>query len=285
MNKEYIMKKNLIYLLVLSLLTACSNDLKNYKHEMESTNIVYEQIKKSKNNNHFRDQSKWINVIDEVKLPQSLYESLYEEKWMMVIYTNGDNFENWFNSNYYLKPSLKNLEINLSSKDAERVNEDINRIYEEYINLPFGVHYQDYQSFENDRYLSIIRKYGVFLPGSTYESYMNIYNFDLTTGKLLNNQEILDIYHLSLDDIINYFENYYESIGSQPCKQGELTIDDLPIEVSQHCHGFTRENANVENLQMFIDENENLIIMNRHSTANEDRYLSTAFKYNFGLPK
>lgn len=279
------MRKKLIYLVTLSLLTACSNDVKNYKHEMESTNKVNEQIKKSENDNHFRDQSEWINVIDEVKFPQSLYESLYEEKWMMVIYTNGDNFENWFNSNYYLKPSLKKFEINLSSEDAERVNEDINRIYEEYINLPFGVHYQDYQSFENDRYLSIIRKYGVFLPGSTYESYMNIYNFDLTTGKLLSNQEILDIYHLSLDDIINYFENYYESIGSQPCIQGELTYDDLPIEVSQHCHGFTRKNANVDNLQMFIDENENLIIMNRHSTANEDRYLSTSFKYNFGLPK
>lgn len=279
------MRKKLIYIVTLSLLTACSNDVKNYKHEMKSINIVNEQIKKSENDNHFRDQSEWINVIDEVKFPQSLYESLYEEKWMMVIYTNGDNFENWFNSNYYLKPSLKNFEINLSSEDAERVNEDINRIYEEYINLPFGVHYQDYQSFENDRYLSIIRKYGVFLPGSTYESYMNIYNFDLTTGELLSNQEILDIYHLSLDDIINYFENYYESIGSQPCRQGEITIDDLPIEVSQHCHGFTRKNANVENLQIFIDENENLIIMNRHSTANEDRYLSTSFKYNFGLPK
>lgn len=71
----------------------------------------------------------------------------------------------------------------------------------------------------------------------------------------------------------------------QPCIQGELTIDDLPIEVSQHCHGFTRINANVDDLQMFIDENENLIIMSGHVTANEDRYLSTSFKYNFGLPK
>lgn len=279
------MKKNLICLLVLSLLTACSNNVKNYKHVMESTNIVNEQIKKSENNNHFKDQSEWINVIDEVKSPQSLYESLYENERQMIIYTNGDSFENWFNSNYYLKPLLKNFKINLLSEDAEKVNEDINRIYEEYINLPFAVHYQDYRSFENNRYLSIIRKYGDFLPGSTYESYMNIYNFELTTGKLLSNQEILDIYHLSLDDIINYFENYYESIGSQPCMQEKLTFDDLPIEVSQNCHGFTRKNANVDDLQMFIDENENLIIMNGHVTANEDRYLSTEFKYNFGIPK
>lgn len=278
------MKKYLCCLLALGLLAGCS--VENDDSEIVSPPV--EQIPEDNeqdNDEEYKenitnDQKEWIDEIEEVKFPHDIHD----DADIMIIYTNGDEFENWYNSNYYLEPSIKNFKINVTSDDAEMINEDIESIYNEYINLSFGVHYQDYRSFKSEKFLSVIRKYGDFLPGSDYRSQRYIYNFNLDTGELLSNQDILDIYHLSVDDIVVYLEDYYDSIESQPCIQEGKDYYDLPEEIRTSCHS-QLDYDDAEKIDLFIDENENLIVMHSRVLDNGNDYLSTSFKYNFGQPR
>lgn len=267
------MKKMFIYFLFVSLLCGC--------HQREKP-MYYssEYVKK------IEDQKDWIFVEEELEDDRAVgSQSLFT-------YKNGDEFENWFNNVYYEISYLKKFKINIDTEEVKKINEEIQQFYDEYYPIVvqgYAPRYQDYRVFESEEYLSVIRKYGGFLPGSDYDCTIEFYIFDLTDGHLLSNQEILNIYGIDIQEINHYFEEYYASIGSQCCLQEGIEYDDLPYEVKKRCYVALSEDVN--KLQLFIDEDMNLIILKSHSAFNDNGiennsdWISTNFKYNFGLPQ
>jgi len=102
--------------------------------------------------------------------------------------------------------------INLYGEEIDLINKDITTKY--YTENLIGEKYMDYEYYKNANILSLIVKLyylesNDFVPASIY-----FYNIDKNTGKILSNEELLNIYNVSELEIKNILlesiKEYYD---------------------------------------------------------------------------
>ena len=105
--------------------------------------------------------------------------------------------------------------ININSEVATKINNEIDKMYEEYNYFsPDGFSY-NYSISKN--ILSIVIKAYVVKPESThYDIIYKSYNIDLKNNKLLTNKEVLNKFNITEDKmefyLYNKFLNYYNDL-------------------------------------------------------------------------
>lgn len=125
--------------------------------------------------------------------------------------------------------------------------------------------------------MSLFIKSGNFAigVGHKYEG-MIIYNYDLHTGELLSNDELIERFNFTRESVLTKIQKHYDIALSDECD-----FIDLSEEENIGCHG--RLDNFIEKFNeepIFIDENENLTIMINQYLKNKEIYLTTYYEFN-----
>lgn len=108
---------------------------------------------------------------------------------------------------------LNNLVINIVSDEVDNVNLEIksfinnsNRNYMVDNNKLVNGNVIDYEYYMNDKYLSVILKYYYYVRGQKGEENDKVYNIDLETGKVVNDEDLLKKFNLNEDKLYEELE-------------------------------------------------------------------------------
>ncbi len=115
------------------------------------------------------------------------------------------------------------IKININSEDAKNLektlNDNMDNLDREYTKISetdttdeeLLYYYDDIYSAKVINYVNHVSAYVLSLAVTSYDYYatadyqnekLEVYNFDLKTGNLLENEEVLKLYNLSMDDVI-----------------------------------------------------------------------------------
>lgn len=134
-------------------------------------------------------------------------------------YKAGNELENWYNTIVTYTPEIQNFTINIDSQDANRINSWI----QEQVHLKLsdpkskGEHIFKVKSFVNEEILSVLIRSCLFLPGSGWNDETYIYNFDLTTGKALANDELVERFELDNSQVKDILKHIFDENDQIAC--------------------------------------------------------------------
>lgn len=210
------MRKLLISFVLLMMIAGC---VKTPPKDVEVPPVVEQPIEQDEPKQTMLvtklDESKdWVYA--EISETADLYTEEGKEFWRQaleeMVSTTGDDFHDWYNTVYTPNPELTLFKINIDSEDADEVNHEIEAIYTEKLTA-IGHQYLSYRSFTNAETLSVVVKFGSFIPGSDCFYDQVSYNFDLTDGSLISNHELLNKYALDISGLVDQVKAYYHSQG------------------------------------------------------------------------
>lgn len=271
------MRKIMSCLLFLSLLTSCSQN--NLLEENIKTNEQTEECLQLKEKNEIL-----IDEINEYKesLDGTIYlikKGNYYNLFSKRQYADEINDEQYINKPSFVYNGIQKLIINLQSEDAVYVNNQLEINENEAINI-YKLNDDNYlkqASFlwydieENDMILSVTSNLYTYVmdagrPGILYDAY----NFEISSGKRLNNKEFFEYLNIDLDVLcakLNQYFSQYEFID------GIITFstEDLFIDKTDGYMGFTFS---------LID---NDLIIEYSATALNQNMMETMGKISFPL--
>lgn len=271
------MRKIMSCLLFLSLLTSCSQN--NLFEENIKTNEQTEECLQLKEKNEIL-----IDEINEYKesLDGTIYlikKGNYYNLFSKRQYADEINDEQYINKPSFVYNGIQKLIINLQSEDAVYVNNQLEINENEAINI-YKLNDDNYlkqASFlwydieENDMILSVTSNLYTYVmdagrPGILYDAY----NFEISSGKRLNNKEFFEYLNIDLDVLcakLNQYFSQYEFID------GIITFstEDLFIDKTDGYMGFTFS---------LID---NDLIIEYSATALNQNMMETMGKISFPL--
>ena len=154
---------------------------------------------------------------------------------------------------YEFKGSILVPYININTEDAKKIKEDINKMYEDAVSsikvekdesgMSFdSLNYKTHINKEYNTLAIIISKTALSVPGDGFNDDYIIYNFDLNTGKLLSNEELLGMINKTKEDITvavdkclkdgwkNYSKESDEYSEKEYMKQTERFEDEIFID-------------------------------------------------------
>lgn len=270
-------RKIMFCLLFLSLLTSCSQN--NLLEENIKTNEQTEECLQLKEKNEI--------LIDEInKYKESLDGTIYLIKkgnhynlFIKRQYADEINDEQYINKPSFVYNGIQKLRINLQSEDAVYVNNQLEINENEALNI-YKLNDDNYlkqASFlwydieENDMILSVTSNLYTYVmdagrPGILYDTY----NFEISSGKRLNNKEFFEYLNIDLDVLcakLNQYFSQFEFID------GIITFstEDLFIDKTDGYMGFT----------FSLIDNE--LIIEYSETAQNQNIMETMGKISFPL--
>ncbi len=157
----------------------------------------------------------------------SRFEHLKEDSSKGFVYTCNSIKNNDFNINVPC--------INIKDSSIKSINEDINSyveefIYNEMLNL-------SYEYGINGKVLSLIIKVVDYNVKDDPKVYFKSYNINLETMKLVNEDEILNAYEISLDDVEKAIYKKFDTWYKEIVKEGYFDEDDCDYECFIDNHG------------------------------------------------
>lgn|SRR5574344_106482 len=167
--------------------------VKNSKnHQSESK----EYVKQETVNNIKKDDSKEYVYYSNKDIISEDLDIIYEDINININSDDANNLMTKLNQNMALaKESIKYAD------DIENSNEKSHSL--------FSADVINYQCIETSKYLSIIvSSYSYLVSNETVDTNFNYYVFDLATGKLLTNHDILEKENISDQDIRTKIRNY-----------------------------------------------------------------------------
>lgn len=158
------------------------------------------------------DSSKdWVYISEsaEIEVPDYAVEDL-----LTMEYTDGNDFENWYSEISTTKPELDKFVINIDTPEWKTVNEQIAAAYEEKTQTPLtlGIQYLSQSFFVSDDILSVVIKEGSFLPRSDQKGNIYVFNVDLHTEEIIDNQKLLEYFQLSVDEYKDLLFKHYQDV-------------------------------------------------------------------------
>lgn len=105
--------------------------------------------------------------------------------------------------------------INLEGQKYTQINNEIMNKYNEVIKDK--VHIYDYNYNQSENILSLVVKYSYYSKDSQYPiTYFDTYNIDLKNDKVLSDEEIVDLFNITKEQVNTYlkskFVNYYNEL-------------------------------------------------------------------------
>lgn len=239
------------------------------------------------NNGQSSENSKSIKV-DESK--DYVYDAEYEANTQYQEYGKTENGETYktadgFNTVSYKegKLYLKDLVvpyININNQVASTANNEIKKLYEEYVGIfdknakafnnseaVWGSQILTYYTYKFNNVLSIVVTYGNQQTDILYPYYL-VYNFDLTNGELLNYEQFLTKFSYTSEEATSLVEKQIDSIVSQQPAEHNYT----------EINGVKRSNADItkETFQKNISENKVLYFIDDQGNINYIINVATA---------
>lgn len=166
-------RKVFVFFLFLLLLCSC---IKNDKNEEEGKNVLKVAIAKK---------------VDKDK------EYVYFEEYRNLKLSNGSDY------------ILKNAFVNLNTDDAKNINLELkNFVAKSYKNLGFEdnkVIYGNiiyYDCYVTSKYISLLQNYSYYISKNIGVVESNVYVIEIKTGKLVNNEGLMNRYNLTEEELI-----------------------------------------------------------------------------------
>ena len=220
------------------------------------------------------DESKdWVVIEQEIIGDLSKDDMLFKNDWL--IFENGNDFENWFNTIYTYYPVITDFYINIDNEMTKEINKQIKEQFNIKPTVKVGNEFLDHRFFISDKYLSVIVKEGTFHTGSGHKyNGPLIYNYDLVAGELMTNTELLKAYQITEGEVLQKIQKHYDEVES-------LTLsDDLSKEENYNRHGnLTDFIEEISSKLLFVNSDGNLIIMIDRYLINKGYYLSTDYEF------
>lgn len=178
------MKKIVIIIIIIILMCGCENKNKNEYNDKKGEEIKEFVLKK----------------IDDTK------DFVYFNTYRKVPGINEDVY------------NLETAVINVNSEDVVNVNLEIKSFVTKSFNdfnISNNVFNQgniiSYDYYVTDKYISLLQKYYLYVDGMIGEEHDNVYVISLSTGKVLNNKEILKKFGYGEEQLFSILENKIES--------------------------------------------------------------------------
>lgn len=200
------MKKIMLCLLSLGLISGCVQ-----QEQTEEPPVVVDPIKDDEQNTieyvkKVDDEKDYIYLlkIKHTTSDDSEYRTLTED----YVFADFDltNLVQWMAVYYSPDPIYEQIVVNMDSKDALELNQYFDDIYQEENQSSL---YNEYRWFISDDILMIYQKSGTFMPYAGQASaFHKAYYFDLNTGKMLSNDNLLEQFSIQKEDIDNIILEY-----------------------------------------------------------------------------
>ena len=216
------MKRKLASFLMMLLMVGCvQTPIEGEKPEEPPVVEQPEKPEEAKYVKKIDENKDWVYIETEYTRDLSdVFSATYGEEQLkkdLDLYSDIDNYTLFFDYHFPIKPVIQDIVINIDSEEAKDLNFRLHNDFNNYFNL---ISYNDgliQVAFHNvhDDILSMYLRSGKYRFGAGVNTQqILIYNFDLTTGNIIPNKELLDRLNIhgmkQLKDIIN---NYYKSIG------------------------------------------------------------------------
>lgn len=109
--------------------------------------------------------------------------------------------------------------VNIDSDDAKLVNETVSNYADSFLENENNL--MVYDSQVNGSVLSIVLKMVEYVESSSYpEVVFHTYNFDLSTQELMSDDEVLDLFDVSEDDVLKKVEKQFQNYYSEELSEG-----------------------------------------------------------------
>lgn len=220
------MKKIMLCLLSLGLISGCVQ-----QEQTEEPPVVVDPIKDDEQNTieyvkKVDDEKDYIYLlkIKHTTSDDSEYRTLTED----YVFADFDltNLVQWMAVYYSPDPIYEQIVVNMDSKDALELNQYFDDIYQEENQSSL---YNEYRWFISDDILMIYQKSGTFMPYAGQSSaFHKAYYFDLNTGKMLSNDNLLEQFSIQKEDIDNIILEY--AIENQLGYAVQTLGDPIPYE-------------------------------------------------------
>ena len=160
--------------------------------------------------------------------------------------------------------------VNIKGNEIQEINNKLFNQYYEIIELKEKLMKYDY--FINDNIISLIVKIYYVDALDSYPD-VSIYNFNINTGKVLNNSLILDIYDISSDaaneNIKKQIKEYYDY---------EINNGSLMRDCDFDCYMSNTNSIPIDNYQLYIKDN--ILYAYKELKLNKDFYYDNNSEFN-----
>lgn len=157
-----------------------------------------------------------------VKEDESINDKKENEEFKLEKVDNTRDFVYSLNYKKFLVDGKEyNLEyyvINIKGENIDNVNLELKSfVNKSYQNMLFDDNELkqgnviNYNYYKSSNYLSVIQKYYPYMNGEYGEEGINVYVISLNNGKVLSNEDILEIYDLTEEDLYKKMEDKIES--------------------------------------------------------------------------
>ena len=151
--------------------------------------------------------------------------------------------------------------INIDSKEAKRINTQIEEYYKPIINENLQdeeesvfTHIIEYKSYINDNVLSLLITLNTVHDTTEYK----VYNLDIYTGKEITNSELIDIKNISEKELLDTMETVYSDFFADLYK---TVKDEQPEEYERNlARTISSDNYSLQT-PMFLNENGKLCVI------------------------
>lgn len=175
------MKKLIILIICLFLVTGCFNNKKNEDTEHSEEKFILEKIDNDR-------------------------DYVYLEEYKKLKYNDGKEY------------ILNNLVLNIKGNVVDNINLEIkNYVMNSYHNMSLKddvINYGniiDFDYYVTEKYISIVQNVKFYINNMMSDKDTNVYVISLLDGKLMNNDKILDEYDLDEDKILEYLEEHIDN--------------------------------------------------------------------------
>lgn len=159
-----------------------------------------------------------------------LYKNYYNNYNYIKIDTN--QYLVYTKSSSYNRQNMRNEIpfINIDSPDANLVNQAIEEYAESFLENENNLFVYDSQV--NGEVLSVLIKMKDYSDGYSFpESEFHTYNFDLSTQTLMDEDEVLSLFHVTKDDVSSIIQKQFERYYQEEVEKGYL----IPEECNYEC--------------------------------------------------
>ena len=180
---------------------------------------------------HFQKILPWLGLVILIILLVGYY--LYKNYYSNYNYikVDTDHYLVYTKSSSYNRQNMRNEIpfINIDSPDANLVNRTIEEYAESFLENKDNLFVYDSQV--NGEVLSVLIKMKDYSDGYSFpESEFHTYNFDLTTQTLMDDDELLSLFHVTKDDVSAIIQKQFEEYYQKEVEEGYLVAEECNYE-------------------------------------------------------
>lgn len=113
--------------------------------------------------------------------------------------------------------------INIKGQEISEINNDLIKKYYEIINI--NKQFMKYDYYKNGNILSLIIKTYYNSSPNSYPSEVLIYNIDIKSGEVIDNDELLDLFNVSSEDVSEIIRSELKEYYNYEIAKGYITSE------------------------------------------------------------